>query len=118
MSDAYDNVLVGKLRLKKKGLTTKSITKKKRRKKRSAALGEEEERIAKLRMIAQGESEVVEPEDPRTEMEKKMDARRAKREEEDVARLAALSHRERIEQLNEHLDSLSEHHDIPKVGPG
>jgi protein FAM32A len=42
----------------------------------------------------------------------------AKREAERLAKVAAKSHRERVQEYNEKLSKLSEHHDIPKVGPG
>jgi protein FAM32A len=40
------------------------------------------------------------------------------RQREKVAKLAMKSHRQRIEEFNQHLASLTEHYDIPKVGPG
>jgi protein FAM32A len=42
----------------------------------------------------------------------------AKREKDRVKKAAQKSHREKIEELNQKLANLSEHHDIPKVGPG
>ncbi|KAJ5073722.1 hypothetical protein M0811_08286 [Anaeramoeba ignava] len=41
-----------------------------------------------------------------------------KREKEKAKQLARTSHRQRVEEFNERLASLPEHHDIPKVGPG
>jgi len=41
-----------------------------------------------------------------------------KLEEERLRKLAAKGYRARINELNEHLGSLSEHHDLPKVGGG
>jgi len=35
-----------------------------------------------------------------------------------VAKLANKTHKDRVNEFNAHLESLSEHHDIPKVGPG
>jgi len=35
-----------------------------------------------------------------------------------IEKMAAKSHREKIEEYNEKLANLSEHHDIPRVGPG
>jgi protein FAM32A len=37
---------------------------------------------------------------------------------ERVAKQAAQSHRDRVAEFNQKLENLSEHHDIPKVGPG
>lgn len=57
-------------------------------------------------------------EDRRTEAQKRYDEKRRKLEEGQIAKLAAKSHRERIKDFNDYLGNLSEHHDIPKVGPG
>ncbi|KAJ7958670.1 protein FAM32A-like [Quillaja saponaria] len=35
-----------------------------------------------------------------------------------LAKIASKSHRDRIQQFNQYLATLSEHYDIPKVGPG
>jgi protein FAM32A len=56
--------------------------------------------------------------DRRTEAEKKHAARVAKLEEERLRKQATKGYRDRVKDFNEHLASLSEHHDIPKVGPG
>ncbi|RKO97414.1 hypothetical protein CXG81DRAFT_16411 [Caulochytrium protostelioides] len=41
-----------------------------------------------------------------------------KRLEEKTDKIAQQSHRERVQNLNQYLDRLSEHHDMPRVGPG
>ncbi|KAG5519693.1 hypothetical protein PMAC_001849 [Pneumocystis sp. 'macacae'] len=41
-----------------------------------------------------------------------------KRMDERVQKTAAKSHRERVAEFNKKLSELSEHNDIPKVGPG
>lgn len=56
--------------------------------------------------------------DRRTDAQRRHDERVRKLEEERVRRDAQKSHRERIKEFNEYLENLSEHHDIPKVGPG
>jgi protein FAM32A len=56
--------------------------------------------------------------DRRTEAQRARDARMAKVEEERLRRFAAKGYRDRVKEFNEHLAGLSEHHDIPKVGPG
>ena len=58
------------------------------------------------------------PADRRTEAEKKHEARMSKLEEEQLKKVAEKSHRDRVKDFNEKLAQLSEHHDIPKVGPG
>ena len=56
--------------------------------------------------------------DRRTAAERKYDDIQAKRAAEKTKKMALKSHRERVAEFNAHLASLSEHHDIPKVGPG
>ncbi len=56
--------------------------------------------------------------DRRTVAERKYDEIQAKRAAEKTKKMALKSHRERVAEFNAHLASLSEHHDIPKVGPG
>lgn len=60
----------------------------------------------------------AENEDRRTEMEKKYDEWQRRQEQHQVKQLATKSHRERVREFNEYLANLTEHHDIPKVGPG
>lgn len=38
--------------------------------------------------------------------------------EQRIAKLAHKTHKDRVSEFNAHLESLSEHHDIPKVGTG
>jgi protein FAM32A len=57
-------------------------------------------------------------EDRRTEAERRHEERASKLEEERIRKLGQKSHRDRIKEFNEKLANLSEHHDIPKVGPG
>ncbi|KAG2435778.1 hypothetical protein HXX76_006974 [Chlamydomonas incerta] len=59
-----------------------------------------------------------EKEDRRTEAERKFEERFRKVEEQMVKKAANKSHRDRVKDFNEYLAALSEHHDIPKVGPG
>lgn len=63
----------------------------------------------------QQETELV---DRRTATERKYDEVQAQRAAEKTKKMALKSHRERVAEFNAHLGSLSEHHDIPKVGPG
>jgi protein FAM32A len=56
--------------------------------------------------------------DTRTDAQKRHDAALAAREAARIRLLAAQSHRERVADFNDKLAAMSEHHDIPKVGPG
>ena len=46
------------------------------------------------------------------------EAAQTKKQQEKLPGLAAKSHKEKVAEFNEYLGKLSEHHDIPKVGPG
>ncbi|TRM66102.1 hypothetical protein BD626DRAFT_486736 [Schizophyllum amplum] len=56
--------------------------------------------------------------DRRTEAEKRFEEIQRRRLQQKIGKLAGKTHKERVQQFNEKLESLSEHHDIPKVGPG
>jgi protein FAM32A len=54
----------------------------------------------------------------KTETEKRHDEMRRKRLEERLKREGVKTHKEKVEELNKYLSGLSEHHDMPKIGPG
>ncbi|KAI0045221.1 DUF1754-domain-containing protein [Auriscalpium vulgare] len=56
--------------------------------------------------------------DRKTAAEKRFQQVQRKRLADKVKKLANKTHKDRVHEFNEHLESLSEHHDIPKVGPG
>lgn len=53
-----------------------------------------------------------------TPAERRYMEQRRKIELERLAKAAKKSHRDRIQEFNQYLANLSEHYDIPKVGPG
>lgn len=61
-----------------------------------------------------GEQRVVH----KTEAERKYEEKRRKRLNERLLREGVKTHKERVEDLNRYLSTLSEHHDMPKIGPG
>ncbi|KAJ9512741.1 hypothetical protein QJQ45_019050 [Haematococcus lacustris] len=73
-----------------------------------------------VKKIIHGEAvpERSEAEDRRTEAEKRFEARQIQLEAERLKKLAGKSHRDRVKDFNDYLAKLSEHHDIPRVGPG
>lgn len=84
------------------------------------AAGEEKEKAAEPVKTKDG---YILPDPPktadrRTEAEKRHAERLKQLEEERLRKQAAKGYRDRVKDFNEHLASLSEHHDIPKVGPG
>lgn len=57
--------------------------------------------------------------DARTAAERAYDAAyRRSRERKMIEDMASKSHKDKVREFNEKLSKLSEHHDIPKVGPG
>ena len=54
----------------------------------------------------------------KTEAEKRYDEMRRKRLEERMRKEGVKTHKEKVEELNKYLSGLSEHHDMPKIGPG
>ncbi|KAK5114086.1 hypothetical protein LTR62_002655 [Meristemomyces frigidus] len=54
----------------------------------------------------------------KTEAQRRFDEQRRKRLDERLQREGIKTHKERVEELNKYLSGLSEHHDMPKIGPG
>ncbi|KAH6916978.1 hypothetical protein BKA70DRAFT_1251071, partial [Coprinopsis sp. MPI-PUGE-AT-0042] len=53
----------------------------------------------------------------KTEAERRFEEVQKERLARKVAKLAKKTHKDRVAEFNQHLETLSEHHDIPKVGP-
>mmetsp|Transcript_30959 Transcript_30959/g.50080 ORF Transcript_30959/g.50080 Transcript_30959/m.50080 type:complete len:127 (-) Transcript_30959:559-939(-) len=125
-----ENVVRGALKLKggKPLPVNPTIDKKKKKKAKKAADDSEESKI---------QQSIVAVEDQATEAELAKDADDSKplehiltpaerrhletqkeRERDKASKAAQKSHRQRIEEFNRYLGNLSEHYDIPKVGPG
>ncbi|KNC95936.1 uncharacterized protein SPPG_08689 [Spizellomyces punctatus DAOM BR117] len=54
----------------------------------------------------------------KTEAELKFEEIQRKRQADRISKIASQSHKERVAEFNKYLENLSEHYDIPKVGPG
>ncbi|KAF9196767.1 hypothetical protein BGZ50_007012 [Haplosporangium sp. Z 11] len=54
----------------------------------------------------------------KTAAEIKFEEIQRKRQEEKVLKAAMKSHKEKVAELNRKLEEMTEHYDIPKVGPG
>lgn len=54
----------------------------------------------------------------KTEAEKRHEEMRRKRLEDRLKKEGIKTHKEKVEELNKYLSGLSEHHDMPKIGPG
>lgn len=133
---AYDNVVGGKLKLKGKALDVKSGgVKKKKQKKLYDEVSEikVEEKLeggnAESSILAAEEDEINESEkagegktpnfsDHLTPAEKRYIEQREKLDVQRHTKTSKKSHRDRLNDFNQYLANLSEHYDIPKVGPG
>lgn len=137
---SFANVVPGKLKLKGKALDVKNggVKKKKKTKRtdeRYLLLQQEQEQQLKLleggwdqdvadeevgegKEGGSGEQQLAILEDHRTPAEKVYDEQRAKLEARRLAKVGSKSHRQKVEEFNQYLANLSEHYDIPKVGPG
>ncbi|KAF2740142.1 DUF1754-domain-containing protein [Polyplosphaeria fusca] len=54
----------------------------------------------------------------KTDAEQRYEEMRRKRLDEKLKRDGVKTHKEKVEELNKYLSGLSEHHDMPKIGPG
>ncbi|KAL1224180.1 hypothetical protein V5N11_031317 [Cardamine amara subsp. amara] len=142
---AYDNVIGGKLKLKGKALDVKAggvKKKKKHRKQEEQALkvtehelieGENAESLGKLIEGDEEEGEEMDrsekasedaklqhddDDDHLTPAERRYIEQKRRLDVQKLAKDANKSHRNRIEDFNQYLANMSEHYDIPKVGPG
>ncbi|XP_010459230.1 PREDICTED: protein FAM32A-like [Camelina sativa] len=138
---AYDNVIGGKLKLKGKALDVKAggVKKKKKHKKQEEQAlkitdhdlieGESTEALGNLieREEEGEEAGRIEREDVNlqhdddellTPAERRYIEQKQRLDVQKLAKEANKSHRNRIEDFNQYLANMSEHYDIPKVGPG
>ncbi|KAJ9294383.1 hypothetical protein DTO271G3_6958 [Paecilomyces variotii] len=119
----------GKLKLK--GLKVKGgrveKKKKKKEKKEHAETSREASAVAESQQDGGGEAAAAAtaeheggdvPIIEKTEAEKKYEEMRRKRLNDRLKREGVKTHKERVEELNKYLSTLSEHHDMPKIGPG
>ena len=132
---SYQNVVGGKLKLKGKELDVQlgNIKKKKKRERhylKQLTMTTHDETHSPI-VENERETMVDEPEkgqhvgdeeppyeDHRTAAEKRYHQQKLELDAQRLKRVATKSHRDRIEDFNQYLANLSEHYDIPKVGPG
>ncbi|XP_021744273.1 protein FAM32A-like [Chenopodium quinoa] len=121
----YENVIAGKLRLKGKALDVKAggITKKKKQRKNIERFITEktatdlveintEKNVDGGNEVSANYGERLTPAERRyLEQWKQLEVRR-------LLKSANESHRDRVQRFNQYLANLSDHYDIPKVGPG
>ncbi|KAG5353676.1 hypothetical protein C0989_003813 [Termitomyces sp. Mn162] len=124
---AYDIRPGGSLKLKG-GVAEGGIVKKKKKKTKSKADSEKNEDREKVKKLLFSEDKSSESpsgsgsnspapsgsSSRKTEAEKRFEEAQKRRLAERVAKLASKTHKERVSEFNTYLETLSEHHDIPK----
>ncbi|KAK3722500.1 hypothetical protein LTR37_002492 [Vermiconidia calcicola] len=131
-SSDYSNAVGGGLKLKGAGIEKKK--KKKRAKPESTGQAretEEGQESAVQKALADEEADDTKDADivlkqresdarvlGKTEAQRRHEERRRKRLDDRLKREGVKTHKERVEELNKYLSTLSEHHDMPRIGPG
>lgn len=124
-SDEYKTVAGGGLKLK--GSKPSGVGKTKKKKKPKAegsaklenALAEVERKdVAKNENEEKMASDGEDLNETKTPTQRKHEEMKRKRLNERLEREGVKSHKEKVEELNKYLSKLSEHHDMPKIGPG
>ncbi|ORX53251.1 DUF1754-domain-containing protein [Hesseltinella vesiculosa] len=105
---AYEHVSGGSLKFKG---GTSSIKKKKKKSKSS------KEKMTKAIESSQDDPKIVQVVQ-KTDAEKRFEEIKRKRQLDRASKQAQKSHKERVAEFNTKLDNLTEHFDLPKVGPG
>ncbi|XP_055841547.1 protein FAM32A-like [Episyrphus balteatus] len=111
MSDEYDCVSTKKLKLKIDDSSSKKKKKKSKEKKKlqqAVAAAEAAALYVEETTKKPAERKLTKAEQSFKQMQEKMQTKR-------ITEKASLTHKQRVEKFNEHLDSLTEHFDIPKV---
>ncbi|XP_038897245.1 protein FAM32A-like [Benincasa hispida] len=125
----YENVVMGKLRIKGKALGVKGdgIRKKKKPRKQfdnfsQLVRGDDLSSGKNIHDDAidgdNGKGSYAANDNMLTPAERRYLQQWEKIDLQRMAQMASKSHRDRIQEFNQYLANLSEHHDIPKVGPG
>ncbi|XP_024995040.1 protein FAM32A-like [Cynara cardunculus var. scolymus] len=127
----YENVVAGKLKLKGKALDVKPGGIKKKKKKKKMMIIDISDQITQTLENEISEGGTIEEDrkdgnkskggcymDHLTPAERRYMEQRQKIDMQKMAKTSNKSHRDRISEFNQYLANMSEHYDIPKVGPG
>ena len=118
MSDQYAHVVKSSLKWKTKGPADAGVKKKKKKSKES--VGDSAKLVESLGDVSTSKSVAGSSTQSsmitKTPAEQKFQEMQEKRQMERILKKAEKTHKQRVEDFNkQHLDSLSEHYDIPKV---
>ncbi|KAI8544839.1 hypothetical protein RHMOL_Rhmol08G0326100 [Rhododendron molle] len=136
---AYENVLAGKLKLKGKALDVKAggLKKKKKHNKNCDQISElsehalsaggntgksvgldEDDTSDTNKSVGEGNAAAAAYDEHLTPAERRYMEQKERIDVHRLAKIANKSHRDLIQDFNQYLANMSEHYDIPKVGPG
>ncbi|KAJ5204593.1 uncharacterized protein N7498_005472 [Penicillium cinerascens] len=118
--DEYSTGGGGKLKLKGGKVSDGRVEKKKKKslKKKEKAEQDQPPREEPDEGTKSPQEDAPEGSAAKTEAERKYEEIRRKRLHERLQKEGIKTHKERVEELNKYLSRLSEHHDMPKIGPG
>ncbi|XP_064387083.1 protein FAM32A-like [Halichondria panicea] len=121
MSDSYDECVRGSLKLKGSATLGPKLGGKIKKKKKKNKAKEFIEKLEGLEERSSGDagrsggSTEANGGDERTKAELAFEKVQEKRKAERILKKARKTHKQRVEEFNSHLDTLTEHFDIPKV---
>mmetsp|Transcript_20526 Transcript_20526/g.41265 ORF Transcript_20526/g.41265 Transcript_20526/m.41265 type:complete len:140 (-) Transcript_20526:226-645(-) len=119
-SKGYENVVKGGLKLKGGESSLKEVGIKAGGKKRKSKHQEELDQLKEFARLQEEEEQSLIKSATRgpTSAEKSFKLAREKRQKSRTAEQIQYTHRQKMDMFNKYLGGLSEHYDIPKVGPG
>ncbi|KAJ1980332.1 hypothetical protein H4R33_005499 [Dimargaris cristalligena] len=122
---AYDDLIGGSLKLKGKGGGVTKKSKKSKKSKKASHSGSSGSGRSTAKQYDQSQdgdsSQIITPAEAsvaKTKAEIEFEKAQERRKMKQYSKFVEKSHPERVAEFNEKLDKLSEHYDIPKVGPG
>ncbi|CCI39645.1 unnamed protein product [Albugo candida] len=104
-----ENIKRGKLKLKRGNLAKVTASTKRYKKIKK----ESDRSVAEKKEVNSDDNEIQYKE--MTQAQRKHEEIRRKRENEEINKIASKTYRQRVDELNHYLGSLTEHHDIPRV---
>ncbi|GAA6004942.1 hypothetical protein JCM10207_008458 [Rhodosporidiobolus poonsookiae] len=108
----------GGLKLKGSGGAVDPTKKKKKKSSSSKKAREGDEGARDDNPVASGSGGSTAASSGKTDAQRRFEEVQRKRLLDKAAKAAVKSHKDRVAEFNEKLENMSEHYDIPKVGPG
>merc|ERR1711934_238228 len=116
-SAAYENAIGGKLKLGGKALDTVDGAIKKKKKKKDKKSKKDKDDSAHMAQAPSREQPTYEKELTKAQLKHREHFKNVT-EELHIRKAVNLNHRQKVARLNHMLETMPEHYDIPRVGPG